>query len=82
MARKLLRADDAPTEGARRLREMLRTKTLAQLARKTACDLSAVRRWAVGERTPSGAFRERLHDALGIPEQAWEIPPLTKNGAI
>lgn len=75
MARSILRAKDAPNDGVRRLREMLRWQSAAQLARKIGCDATAVRRWARALRTPTPEWRVILQTALGIPLEAWEITP-------
>lgn len=74
MARKLLRAIDASNEGVRRLRELLRTRSAATLARKLACDSTAIRRWAREDRMPTAEWREALERELGIPRGAWEEP--------
>lgn len=77
-ARHLLRPDDAPNEGARRLRELLRTRTFGQIARKLGCDLSGVRRWAVGTWNPDRRMRERLWEEFAIAVEVWDEPPITR----
>lgn len=72
--RKLLRAIDASNEGVRRLREVLRSRSAAVVARLVGCDATAIRRWAREERTPTAEWRTVLHSELGIAESAWEEP--------
>lgn len=75
MARKILRAKDAPNDGVRRLRELLRYQSAAQLAERLGCDHTAVRRWSRAARTPEPTWRDRMFDVLGIPVEAWELLP-------
>lgn len=73
-ARKVLRAVDASNEGVRRLREILRSRSAAVVAKRLGCDSTAVRRWAREERTPTPEWRKVLDEVLGIPESSWETP--------
>jgi ribosome-binding protein aMBF1 (putative translation factor) len=73
MARKILRARDAPNDGVRRLRELVRFQSAAQLAKKLGCDSTAVRRWARATRTPEPEWRDIMRKQLGIPLASWEL---------
>jgi transcriptional regulator with XRE-family HTH domain len=73
MAREILRAKDAPNDGVRRLRELLRFQSAAQVATRLACDATAIRRWSRGDRTPTPESRSAMQEKLGIPVEAWEI---------
>lgn len=75
MPRKVLAAIEAPNDGVRHLRELLRFRAAAQVALRLGCDATAVRRWAKGDRTPGPAWRDRLSNVFGIPSRAWEEPP-------
>lgn len=69
----LLRPSEAPNAGARRLREILKTRTYAQIARKIACDLSGVRRWALGDWCPDRRRRMLLEEHFDIPFESWDV---------
>jgi transcriptional regulator with XRE-family HTH domain len=72
--RELFLPHEAPNEGARILRELLRRQTFAAIARRLRCDESAVRAWARGTGKPSHLLRARAADVLAIPERSWDEP--------
>lgn len=75
----LLAPEDAPNDGARRLREMLVRKTQSELA--VICDASgefvtsvapgAIGAWARGDRRPIRELRVAMERAWGIRAAAW-----------
>lgn len=75
MPRKYLRPEDATNEGVRQLRAALQHMSSAALARRLACDPSAVRYIAREVRVPGPEMRERFASVLGTPAAAWEEPP-------
>lgn len=72
MPRTILAVEEAPNEGARRLRALLLTRSLGQIAQRLACTTTAVRHWARGDRMPSSSWRDAMADELGIPAAAWQ----------
>ncbi|MDX6479495.1 MAG: hypothetical protein QOG85_5 [Gaiellaceae bacterium] len=72
MPREILRAIEAPNDGVRRLRELLRFQSAAQLALRIGSDPTAVRRWAHAKRTPTPQWRQQMETVLKIPVYAWE----------
>jgi len=71
-ARVLLSASNAPNDGVRLLRELLRTRSLDQIARPLGCRRTSVHGWARGAHLPTPAWRERLEKIWGIPVASWE----------
>lgn len=72
MPRVLLRAEDAPNDGVKRLREVLRRISATIVGRKIDRSPATVRRWARAKRTPDAASRDLMEQNLGIPSGAWE----------
>jgi transcriptional regulator with XRE-family HTH domain len=69
-----LRPIDAPNDGSRRIRELLKRLTSGQIAQKLLCDISTVCRYAQGRRSPERAVRQRCDEIYGIPIGSWEEP--------
>lgn len=66
--------ETARTEGVRKLREALRTKTYAELARALGVDESAPRFWATEVRVPDRRMRDVIAERLAIAPDDWEAP--------
>lgn len=69
--RNLSPPSEAKTEGLRRLRELLVTKTFAALARRLRCDEGTIRHYERGVRFPDTRMRRRMREEFGISENAW-----------
>lgn len=72
MPRVLRRAEDAPNDGVKRLREVLRRLSATIVARRIDRTAATVRRWASATRTPDPDSRDKMEQNLGIPSGAWE----------
>lgn len=72
--RALLLPHEAETEGGRLLRDLLRKRSFAALARQLRCDEGSIRAWAREEGKPGLQLRARAAELLGIPERAWDLP--------
>jgi hypothetical protein len=74
--RALLPPTEASSDGARRLRELLRKQSFGAIARRLRCDESAVRFYASEARKPNLVMRARIREVLEIPESSWDEAPV------
>ena len=65
----------ATSEGSRRLREILRSRSFQNVAWQLLCDEKSVRTWAQERGKPSVVLRYRLEDEFGIDAASWDEPP-------
>lgn len=65
---------EAPTEGSRRLRELLQRQTMSAVAKRVACNDKSVRAWAQGNYRPARAHRATMARVLQIPPGEWDEP--------
>jgi hypothetical protein len=71
----LLRPTDATNEGSRLLRVLLVRQSFGAIAKRVGCDESAIRHYAHERRKPDRMLRARMHERLGIRDDAWDERP-------
>jgi hypothetical protein len=70
-----LKPDDAPNEGARRVRTLTQRSSYGEIAKRLSVDESAVRLWARGKRRPNTELRRRWRDEYGWDDGIWDEAP-------